>query len=131
MASILAVEDEPGVAEILQVNLEASGHRVTTVSDGEMALSALDGAPPDLVVLDLNLPRVSGFRVIEVMRRTPAWQAVPVIVLTAYNFEEAVDVVRAGIDEFLTKPFDVGDLLTAVDRVLSRAAGSQALRSED
>jgi DNA-binding response OmpR family regulator len=131
MGSILAVEDEPGVAEILQVNLEASGHRVTTVSDGEMALSALDGPPPDLVILDLNLPRVSGFRVIEVMRRTPAWQAVPVIVLTAYNFEEAVDVVRAGIDEFLTKPFDVGDLLTAVERILSRAAGSQALGSGD
>lgn len=117
MATVLIIEDEPGVAEILQVNLQAAGHAVSVVGDGQEALAALDQDPPDLVLLDLNLPRVSGFRVIEVMRRTSGWDAVPVVVVTAYNFEEAVDVVRAGVDEFLTKPFDVADVLAAVDRV--------------
>ena len=120
MGNIAVIEDEPGVAEILQINLEAAGHTVTTLPDGQAALAALDGDPPDLVVLDLNLPHVSGFRVIEVMRRTPGWADVPVVVVTAYNFEEAVDVVRAGIDDFLTKPFDVADVIAAVGRAIDR-----------
>ena len=119
VASILVIEDEPGVAEILQVNLQAGGHAVSVVGDGQEALGALDREPADLVLLDLNLPRVSGFRFIEVMRRTPGWDAVPVVVVTAYNFEEAVEVVRVGVDEFLTKPFDVAEVLAAVDRVMS------------
>ncbi len=123
MGNIAVIEDEPGVAEILQINLEAAGHTVTTLPDGQAALAALDGDPPDLVVLDLNLPHVSGFRVIEVMRRTPGWADVPVVVVTAYNFEEAVDVVRAGIDDFLTKPFDVADVIAAVRRAIDRARG--------
>ena len=123
MGNIAVIEDEPGVAEILQINLEAAGHTVTTLPDGQAALAALDGDPPDLVVLDLNLPHVSGFRVIEVMRRTPGWADVPVVVVTAYNFEEAVDVVRAGIDDFLTKPFDVADVIAAVGRAINRARG--------
>ncbi len=123
MGNIAIIEDEPGVAEILQINLEAAGHTVTTLPDGQAALAALDGDPPDLVVLDLNLPHVSGFRVIEVMRRTGGWADVPVVVVTAYNFEEAVDVVRAGIDEFLTKPFDVADVIAAVGRVIDRTRG--------
>jgi DNA-binding response OmpR family regulator len=125
MARILIIEDEPGVAEILQVNLQGAGHAVAAAADGEEALSALDQDPPDLVLLDLNLPRVSGFRVIEVMRRTAGWEEVPVVVVTAYNFEEAVDVVRVGVDEFLTKPFDVSDVLAAVDRVMGGRRGGE------
>lgn len=132
MASILVIEDEPGVAEIIAVNLAGAGHEISTVQDGEAALAALATDPPDLVILDLNLPRVSGFRVMTVMRRTTAWAEVPVIVVTAYNFEEAVDVVRAGIDDFLTKPFDVSDLLEIVERVVRRRAedGAQARMDE-
>ncbi len=121
MANILVIEDEPGVADVLRVNLEAAGHEVTSVIDGQEALGALSGSPPDLVMLDLNLPRVSGFRVMEVMRRTSDWERVPVVVVTAYNFEEAVDVVRAGVDDFVTKPFDVADVLAAVTRALQAA----------
>ena len=132
MASILVIEDEPGVAEIIAVNLAGAGHEISPVHDGEAALVALAGDPPDLVILDLNLPRVSGFRVMTVMRRTTAWADVPVIVVTAYNFEEAVDVVRAGIDDFLTKPFDVSDLLEIVERVIRRRVedGAQARMEE-
>ncbi len=114
------------MAEIMTVNLIAAGYDVATVQDGEAALAALSSDPPDLVLLDLNLPRVSGFRVMTVMRRTPAWAEVPVIVVTAYNFEEAVDVVRAGVDDFLTKPFDVNDLLAIVERVVSAHASGGA-----
>lgn len=122
MASILVIEDEPGVAEIMTVNLVTAGHDVVSVKDGNSALEMLAEDPPDLVLLDLNLPQVSGFRVITVMRRTPEWQDVPVVVVTAYNFEEAMDVVRSGVDEFLTKPFDVQDLLEIVGRVLGKRA---------
>ncbi len=107
------------MAEILQINMESAGHTVTTLPDGQAVLAALDGDPPDLVVLDLNLPHVSGFRVIEVMRRTGGWADAPVVVVRAYNFKEAVDVVRAGIDELLTKPFDVADVIAAVGRAIS------------
>ncbi|MBM4437099.1 MAG: response regulator [Actinobacteria bacterium] len=122
MARILVIEDEPGVAEILQVNLVASGHAVRTVGDGQAALALLDAPPPDLLLLDLNLPCVSGFRFMDVMRRTPGWEDVPVVVVTAFNFEEAVDVVRGGVDEFVTKPFDVRDVLAAVERAAARAS---------
>ena len=102
------------MAEVLSLNLESAGLEVEVIRDGVSALARLDHAPPDAVVLDLGLPKVSGYRVMRVLRNTPGWEATPVLVATAYNFEEAADVIREGVDDFLTKPFEMDDLVRRV-----------------
>jgi DNA-binding response OmpR family regulator len=114
--SVLLVEDEAGLAETIALNLEAVGLQVECIGDRLGALGRLESAPPDAVILDLSLPRISGQQVMRVLRRTAGWEATPVIVLTALNFEEAQDVIRAGVDEFIPKPFEMTDM---VDRVLT------------
>jgi DNA-binding response OmpR family regulator len=114
--SVLLVEDEAGLAETIALNLEAVGLQVECIGDDLSALGRLEATPPDAVILDLGLPRVSGQRVMRVLRRTAGWEATPVVVLTALNFEEAQDVIRTGVDEFIPKPFEMTDM---VDRVLT------------
>ena len=110
------------MAEVLSLNLESAGMEVEVIRDGVSALARLDHAPPDTVVLDLGLPEVSGYRVMRVLRNTPGWEDTPVLVATAYNFEEAADVIREGVDDFLTKPFELDDL---VRRVMALCRGTR------
>ena len=112
--TVVVIEDEEGMAEVLSLNLESAGMEVEVIRDGVSALARLDHAPPDAVVLDLGLPEVSGYRVMRVLRNTPGWEGTPVLVATAYNFEEAADVIREGVDDFLTKPFEMDDLVRRV-----------------
>ena len=102
------------MAEVLSLNLKSVGLNVEVIRDGVSALARLDHAPPDAVVLDLGLPEVSGYRVMRVLRNTRGWERTPVLVATAYNFEEAADVIREGVDDFLTKPFEIDDLVRRV-----------------
>ena len=120
--TVLLIEDEEGIAEVLSINLAAEGLVVETIRDGISALARLDAAPPDIVLLDLGLPEVSGYRVMRVLRRTPGWENTPVMVVTAYNFEEAADVIRDGVDEFVTKPFEIGDLVGRVVEIIDGKA---------
>ena len=122
--SVLVIEDEPGIAETIALHLQAEGLKVEIVVDGLAALVRLDSPPPDLVLLDLGLPEVSGFRVMNVLRRTPGWERTPVVVATAYNFEEAQEIIRDGIDEFMTKPFDMRDLVERVGAVIRRKSAA-------
>ena len=116
--SVLVIEDEEGMAEVLSLNLRSAGLAVEVIRDGISALARLDNPPPEAVVLDLGLPEVSGYRVMRVLRNTPGWEETPVVVATAYNFEEAADVIRDGVDEFMTKPFDMDDLVRRVVGVI-------------
>ena len=122
--SVLVIEDESGIAETIALHLQAEGLKVEIVVDGLAALVRLDSPPPDLVLLDLGLPEVSGFRVMNVLRRTPGWERTPVVVATAYNFEEAQEIIRDGIDEFMTKPFDMRDLVERVGAVIRRKSAA-------
>jgi two-component system, OmpR family, phosphate regulon response regulator PhoB len=119
---VLVVEDEPGLAEVLAVHLQASGYQPIIAHDGLEALYALDRVTPHAVLLDLHLPQVSGFRLIQLLKQRPDVPRVPVIVLTALSFQEAEDAVRAGADDFVTKPFLPAEVVTRVDRLLERLA---------
>jgi len=114
---ILVVEDDPHVAEIIQWNLYAAGYAATVVADGMAALQAFDEIHPCLVTLDLNVPAVSGFRLVELFKRHAP--EVPVVIVTALSFEEAEEIARAGADDFVTKPFEPYDLLQKVHYHLS------------
>ena len=122
----LVVEPGPAVAAAEAAGRAAAGLAVAVVPDGGAALTALDGARPDLVVLDLELPVVSGFRVLEVLKGDPATAPVPVLVVTALDFAEARAAARAGADAFLTKPFDAAELAAGAERLLAGAGGAAA-----
>lgn len=118
-ATILAVDDEPHVLKLVKANLESSGYKVLTAEDGQQALQVVESEMPDLVILDLMLPKLDGYAV---CRRIREFSAVPVIMLTARSAE--VDLVHGfevGADDYLTKPFSVTELLMRVQAVLRRS----------
>ena len=118
-ATVLVVEGEAGQRAATATQLRAAGFAVRTAADGLAALYALDRERPDLVVLDLVLPRVSGFRVLHLLKRVgPGAGAPPVLVLTALSFDEAWDAVRDGADDIATKPLAPADLVARCARLL-------------
>jgi two-component system, OmpR family, phosphate regulon response regulator PhoB len=123
MTSILVVEDEAALAELLCYNLEAAGHAVTTVASSEDAETLLAEERFDLVVLDWMLPGVSGIELCRRLRVKPETKALPVLMLTARG--EEADKVRGlstGADDYVVKPFSVTELLARVKALLRRAA---------
>jgi DNA-binding response OmpR family regulator len=119
---VLVVEDDPTVREVVVRYLEREGLVVEAVADGETALTAAAACWPDLVVLDLMLPRVDGF---EVCRQLRARAPVPVIMLTARGDEDdRVIGLELGADDYVAKPFSPRELTARVKAVLRRAAGA-------
>ena len=123
---ILVVEDDPQMAEIIEWNLLAAGHPVTVVNDGVTALRKFDEERPSIVTIDLNVPEVSGFRLVKLFKRFAP--DVPVIVVTAASFEEAEDIARDGADDFLAKPFDPRQLIRKVEFHLERCRDARDAR---
>ncbi|HEX5414396.1 MAG TPA: response regulator transcription factor [Chloroflexota bacterium] len=115
---ILVVEDDLQMAEIIEWNLLSAGYPVTVVNDGVAALRKFDEERPSIVTIDLNVPEVSGFRLVKLFKRYA--QDIPVIVVTAASFEEAEDIARDGADDFLAKPFDPRQLIKKVEYHLER-----------
>jgi DNA-binding response OmpR family regulator len=128
MARVLVVDDEPMVREVLARYLEREGFEVQTAEDGEQALAAFETSPPDLVLLDLMLPRIDG---LEVFRRMRERTRSPVIMLTAKGEEtDRVVGLELGADDYVTKPFSPREVVARVRAVLRRTAG-QAPASPD
>lgn len=116
MSNLLVVDDEPSICWGLKRLGEQLGHRVTTVASAEEALAALESFPPDVVVLDVRLPGMSGLEALDHLRKRAA--GAPVLVITAYgDLETAAQAMRGGAFEYLIKPFD----LQQVRQVLTRA----------
>lgn len=116
---ILVVEDEPAFAELIVLWLERHGWRATIAPDGAHALRAAEDEPPDLIVLDLSLPRVDGWHVIERVREH---SQVPIIVVTARGSEaDKVRGLATGADDYVTKPLSFPELVARVAAALRRA----------
>ena len=119
---ILLVDDEPDVLEMVSRTFLRAGCEVVTAQDGERALSLLDAARPDLIVLDVILPGIDGF---EVCRRVRLDSQIPIVVLTARDDEEDdLRGFRLGVDDYVTKPFSARQLLARVAAVLRRTCES-------
>ncbi|WP_426593424.1 response regulator [Cellulomonas sp. McL0617] len=120
---VLVVDDEPGLAHALAITLRASGWEVVTASDGASALRAAAAHTPDVVLLDLGLPDMSGLDVITAVR---AWSRMPIVVLSARQHgEDKVDALDAGADDYVTKPFAMNELLARLRAAVRRAAPAQ------
>ena len=118
VAKILVVDDEPNIREVVGLYLRRDGHAVVSAADGEEALEVYRRTRPDLVVLDLMLPKVSG---LEVCRRIQAERRVPLIMLTARGEEEDRIVgLGLGADDYVIKPFSPRELAARVGAVLRR-----------
>ncbi len=123
MSSILVVEDEPAIAELIAINLRHAGFEVTIAGDGESAQAVVDGALPSLVILDWMLPGQSGHSLARAWRAQPRTRGLPIIMLTARADEaDKVSGLEAGADDYLTKPFSANELLARIRAVLRRRA---------
>jgi len=120
---VLIVEDEPRLAENIARGLrEAAAYAVDVVHDGEAGLSAIQANPYDAVILDLMLPKLDGMQVLQRIRQ--AGRRTPVLVLTARDDKESViALLNAGADDYLTKPFDLGELLARTKALVRRGKG--------
>ena len=123
---MLVVEDEPDVANLIKHTLEQTqGIRVDLVSSGDAALKAAAERRPDLVILDLNLPVLSGIEVCRILRMRPGTERVPIIMLTARATEnDRVIGLDVGADDYMSKPFSPRELAARVRAVLRRGTGN-------
>jgi DNA-binding response OmpR family regulator len=115
---VLLIEDHAAIQELLRTYFEAKGHEVSAAADGIEGLKAFNATVPELVLLDVGLPRLDGWAVLEAIRGS---SAVPVVLLTALDDTE--DIVRGlamGADDYLTKPFDVRELDARIQAILRR-----------
>jgi CheY-like chemotaxis protein len=120
-ARILVVEDDPGTRELVRQALESNGYRVEVATDGEAALTQVAARPPSLVILDVVLPGLDGFDVVERLK-SGANGSVPILMLTI--MDEPERAARLGVDAYLRKPFDTDELLRRVRRLTKvRAPG--------
>lgn len=125
VSTILVVDDERDLVELLSVNLEAAGHHVRQAHNGDEALRSATEFPPDLVILDLMMPGLPGTEVARRLRANPRTARVPIIMLTARAAEaDQVVGLSLGADDYITKPFSMKVLKARVDAVLRRASAS-------
>ncbi|MGM0824259.1 MAG: response regulator transcription factor [Pseudomonadota bacterium] len=120
MAKVLVVDDEPNILISLEFLMQQAGFDVITAEDGEQALAHVQQAPPDLILLDISLPGISGFDVLEQLRQQATTAALPIIMLTAHGREvEREKGMALGADDYITKPFSTQALVEKVNALLS------------
>ncbi len=125
--TILTADDDPQLLRLVARNLELEDYHVLTAADGQQALSLIEQEHPDLVLLDVMMPRMDGFTVCE---RVRAFSSVPIIIVTARGQDQdKIHGLDLGADDYLTKPFSVEELLARVRAVLRRAQLSSGDRS--
>jgi DNA-binding response OmpR family regulator len=120
---ILIVDDEPSIVISLEFLMKREGYEIEVAADGEAAMKSLAGSLPDLVLLDVMLPKMNGFEVCQRIRANPAWRDVKILVLTAKGRDsEIAKGLTLGADLYVTKPFSTKDLVAQVRQLLGDSA---------
>jgi len=121
MVKILIVDDEPDIVELLSYNLEKEKFSIVKAYDGEAALGLVRSEKPDLMILDLMLPKMNGLDVCKAVRRNPETANLPIIMLTAKGEEiDKIIGLEIGADDYITKPFSMKELIARVRAILRR-----------
>ena len=130
--TILIIEDEADLADVLGYNLRRAGYRTNVAADGQVGLQKATDERPDLVILDVMMPQLSGLQVARLLRTNPKTSSIPILMLTAKG-EEADQVagLQVGADDYVTKPFSMKVLLARVEAMLRRQRGTSAAATED
>lgn len=124
--SILVADDDPNIVLALRFLMEKEGYQVRVAGDGDAALAAVGRYRPDIVILDVMMPRRNGIEVCAAIRADPSIAGTRVVMLTAKGMDrERKRGIRAGADEYITKPFSTRDVLERVRHLLRRAPARQ------
>jgi DNA-binding response OmpR family regulator len=116
---ILICDDDPVILRLLQVNLELEGYEVLLAHDGEEAYEVAVKEGPDLVILDIMMPRMDGYQAVEALKENQTTAPIPVVFLSAKAQQSDIDRgMRHGVADYLTKPFDPSELLEVVQRLI-------------
>ncbi len=119
MSKILVVEDDRNLSELIKMRLEENGFEVVTAYDGLEAISQVRKHKPDLIVLDLMLPRLDGYQVCTIIKNYETFSKIPIIILTARSSIEAKEIaLKTGADAFMVKPFDGQKLVATIKNLL-------------
>jgi CheY-like chemotaxis protein len=117
---VLVADDTPQAAELLEVYLAHTDYEVRIANDGEQTLALVESWKPDLILLDIMMPKISGFEVCKRIRANPATRNTAVVMITALDQPSDIErAVEAGCDDFLSKPINKGDLLHRVQALLA------------
>lgn len=119
MATILVVDDDEIIRSILEDILTGAGHTVVQASDGDACIKAARDAAPDVILLDMNMPKMTGFEVAPVLRSHPATKSIPIVALTADASTQSMEAAHdAGCDNYLAKPLKSDSILNLVNRLI-------------
>ena len=121
MAKILVVDDNHEIRNILEKHLTAEGHEVVTAADGLEALQILDTSTPDLMTLDISMPGIDGYEVCRRVRQELQRESLPILIISGnINPEDKIKALDLGADKYITKPFEMDELLSTVKTLITR-----------
>ena len=121
VASILIVEDEANIVKLISARLERLGHHISSADNGVAALDSAREIAPDLILLDVTIPMLNGFQVLQRLKADPATAPIPVLMLTARSHErDIVAGIEGGADDYIIKPFSFPELIARVSTALAR-----------
>ena len=131
LCKVLVVDDEPDLVESLTEGLQAQGYQVITAADGVAAVNAARSEKPNLILLDLMLPLLDGFRILKLLKTDERYRGIPIIVVTARaNAEDWTLAMECGADGWLTKPVKMDELLEKMRAVAVNKRVERILRHE-
>ena len=124
--TVLIADDEANLLNLLKDNLEESGYSVLTAADGEQALHLWLENRPDVIVLDIEMPRMDGWETLRLLRLDDATREIPVAMFTIlFDLREKVRALKYGAQDYITKPFSVDDLIERVGRILGGVSAGE------
>jgi CheY-like chemotaxis protein len=124
MARILIAEDEEDIRNLISFTLNFGGHQVMATGNGEQVLHAISEDKPDLILLDVRMPRMSGYEACEKIKSNPLTKDIPVVFLSAKGQENEIQTgLESGAHEYILKPFSPNDLLERINQILAKNTG--------
>lgn len=116
---VLLVDDDRSVVKMLKVRLEAEGYDIEQALDGETALDLMEKEPPDIMLLDIAMPTITGVDILERMSESPSASSIPVIIITAYQSRIKLVEHHDAVKKCFVKPFDAGELSSSIKEILA------------